>query len=52
MTLSLPRSRIDPHFPTEGAEATAWTYTWTDDTLTITANTPEPSARVLRLTRS
>ncbi|WP_328523032.1 glycoside hydrolase family 36 protein [Kribbella sp. NBC_00359] len=49
VTLSLPRSRIDPHFPTED---TAWTYTWTDDTLTITANTPEPSARVLRLTRS
>jgi alpha-galactosidase len=47
ITLPLPRSTITPHFPTG---TTDWTYTWTDDSLSITANTPEPSARVLRLT--
>ncbi|MFD3406550.1 glycoside hydrolase family 36 protein [Kribbella sp. NPDC058693] len=50
VTLPLPRSTIEPHFPTEN---TGWTYSWTDDnTLTITADTQELSARVLRLTRS
>lgn len=49
IVVPLPRARIDLHFPTDD---TAWTYTWNDDALTITANTPEPSARVLRLTRS
>ncbi|MGW6195614.1 glycoside hydrolase family 36 protein [Kribbella sp. NPDC055110] len=47
ITLTLPRSKLDPHFPTTD---TAWTYTWTDNALTITTNTPEPTARVLRLT--
>ncbi|MEU4291623.1 alpha-galactosidase, partial [Kribbella sp. NPDC026596] len=47
ITLPIRRARIDPHFPTR---LTDWTYTWTDDALIITTNTPEPSARVLRLT--
>ncbi|MFF0344731.1 glycoside hydrolase family 36 protein [Kribbella sp. NPDC004875] len=47
-TVNLPihRSSIAPHFPTDDTD---WTYTWSDDVLTVTANTPEPSARVLRL---
>jgi alpha-galactosidase len=37
-----------PHFPTDDA---GWSYTWTDDdVLTVTTDTLEPSARVLRLT--
>ncbi len=47
ITLPLPQARVDPHFPTEDID---WTYTWTDDGLSITTNTLEPSARVLRLT--
>jgi hypothetical protein len=47
ITLPIRRAKIDPHFPTHHTD---WTYTWTDDALTITTNTPEPSARVLRLT--
>jgi alpha-galactosidase len=46
ITLPLRESTITPHFPTDTDD---WTYTWTADGLTITANTPEPSARVLRL---
>jgi alpha-galactosidase len=49
ITLPLAQSKVDPHFPTDLA---GWTFTRTDDSLTITANTPEPSARVLRLTVS
>ncbi|WP_328993529.1 alpha-galactosidase [Kribbella sp. NBC_01245] len=47
ITLPLRRARIEPHFPADLAD---WTYSWTDDALTITTNTSEPSARVLRLT--
>jgi alpha-galactosidase len=47
ITLPIPRSQLTRCFPTDD---TGWSYTWTDDTLTITANTLEPSARVLRLT--
>ncbi|WP_350275048.1 glycoside hydrolase family 36 protein [Kribbella sp. HUAS MG21] len=46
ITLPVRRATITPHFPTDPA---GWTYAWTDDALTVTANTPEPSARVLRL---
>ncbi|TDX03639.1 glycoside hydrolase family 36 protein [Kribbella sp. VKM Ac-2566] len=46
ITLPLPRSTITPHFPTDVGD---WTYAWTDDALVITANSPEPAARVLRL---
>ncbi|TDO56764.1 alpha-galactosidase [Kribbella sp. VKM Ac-2571] len=46
ITLPLPRSTITPHFPTDLGD---WTYAWTDDALVITANSPEPTARVLRL---
>ncbi|MEV0802034.1 glycoside hydrolase family 36 protein [Kribbella sp. NPDC050281] len=47
ITLPIPPSSIAPHFPTDLGD---WTYTWTDDGLSITTNTLEPSARVLRLT--
>ncbi|MFI7061398.1 glycoside hydrolase family 36 protein [Kribbella sp. NPDC050124] len=48
ITLPIPRSTITPHFPTG---ATGWTYSWTDDnSLTITTDLPEPSARILCLT--
>jgi alpha-galactosidase len=47
ITLPLTQSTIAPHFPGDLGD---WTYTQTDDSLTITTNTPEPSARVLRLT--
>ncbi|TCC37468.1 alpha-galactosidase [Kribbella capetownensis] len=47
ITLPLSRASIAPHFPTDDTD---WTYTWTDDALTITTKTAEPSARVLRLT--
>ncbi|GAA1559944.1 hypothetical protein GCM10009804_15960 [Kribbella hippodromi] len=46
VTLPIPRGRIAPHFPT-GLDN--WTYEWSDDGLVVTANTAEPSARVLRL---
>ncbi|MEU4392119.1 glycoside hydrolase family 36 protein [Kribbella sp. NPDC023855] len=46
ITLPIPRSKITPHFPEDLGD---WTYTWTDDGLAVTANTPAPSARVLRL---
>ena len=47
ITLPIPRSKkIAPHFPTDLGD---WTYAWTDDGLVVTANTPEPAARVLRL---
>jgi len=49
-TINLPlrRATITPHFP---ADDTDWTYTWAaDDVLTVTTQTPEPSARVLRVT--
>ncbi len=50
ISLPVPRATIVPHFP---ADDTDWTYTWTDDdVLTVTAHTPEPSARVLRLSSS
>jgi len=49
ITLPIPPAKIAPHFPTDNGD---WSYTWTDDALTITTNTPEPSARVLRLTPS
>ncbi|RZT27604.1 alpha-galactosidase [Kribbella sp. VKM Ac-2569] len=48
ISLPIPRATIVPHFPADDSD---WTYTWADDdTLTVTAHTPEPSARVLRLT--
>ncbi|GAA1599784.1 hypothetical protein GCM10009742_54560 [Kribbella karoonensis] len=47
ITLPIPRATLSPHFPTD---TTDWTYTWTDAGLTVTTDTPEPSARVLRLT--
>ncbi|TCO50389.1 alpha-galactosidase [Kribbella antiqua] len=50
ITLPLRRSSIEPHFPTDLTDLTDWSYAWTDNALTITTNTPEPSARVLRLT--
>jgi hypothetical protein len=46
ISIPSPRSKITPHFP---ADLGDWTYTWTDDALVITANSPEPAARVLRL---
>ncbi|MFG1905662.1 glycoside hydrolase family 36 protein [Kribbella sp. NPDC048928] len=48
-TITLPWSgpSVAPHFPTDH---TNWTYTQTSNTLTITTNTPEPSARILRAT--
>ncbi|MEV0286447.1 glycoside hydrolase family 36 protein [Kribbella sp. NPDC050820] len=47
ITLPVPRSTITPHFPTD---TTGWTYTWTDEnSLSITTDVPEPSARILRL---
>jgi alpha-galactosidase len=46
ITLQLAQSSVEPHFPSDIGD---WTYTWTGNTLTITCNTPEPSARVLRL---
>ncbi|MFC9693434.1 glycoside hydrolase family 36 protein [Kribbella sp. NPDC056951] len=46
VTLPLARSAVEPHFP---AELGDWTYRWDEDSLTITANASEPSARVLRL---
>ncbi len=46
VTLPLSRSTVEPHFP---ADIGDWTYTWTGDSLTITTNAPEPSARILRL---
>jgi len=45
ITLPLTRSLLEPHFP---ADPGGWTYEWTDDSLIITTDTPEPSARVLR----
>ena len=47
LTLPLLRSTITPHFPTSTAD---WTFAWTDNSLSITTNVPEPSARILRLT--
>jgi len=47
ITLPLAGASLEPHFP---AGLGDWTYAWTDTGLTITTNTPEPSARVLRLT--
>ncbi|MFB6726303.1 alpha-galactosidase [Kribbella sp. NPDC056345] len=46
VTLPLARSAVEPHFPTDLGD---WSYTWTGDSLTITTNASEPSARVLRL---
>jgi alpha-galactosidase len=46
ITLPWPRSTVTPHFPTDLA---GWTYTQTDDTLTVSTTISEPSARVLRL---
>ncbi len=46
VTLPLARSAVEPHFP---ADLGDWSYTWTGDSLTITTNASEPSARVLRL---
>ncbi|MET7278858.1 alpha-galactosidase [Kribbella sp. NPDC005582] len=47
VTLPLARATLEPHLP---ADLGDWACTWTDTELTITTNTPEPSARVLRLT--
>ncbi|GAA3085373.1 alpha-galactosidase [Kribbella aluminosa] len=49
ITLPLSRASVDPLFP---AADNDWTYTWTADGLSVTTTTPEPSARVLRLTRT
>ncbi|GAB3953879.1 hypothetical protein GCM10029976_094930 [Kribbella albertanoniae] len=46
VTLPLARSAVEPHFP---ADLGDWSYTWTGDSLSITTNASEPSARVLRL---
>ncbi|WP_112248914.1 glycoside hydrolase family 36 protein [Kribbella monticola] len=46
ITFALAKSKLEPQFPTD---LDGWTYTWTGDTLTVTVDTPEPSARVLRL---
>ncbi|MGW7680807.1 glycoside hydrolase family 36 protein, partial [Kribbella sp. NPDC054772] len=47
ITVPIPRSRLTPHFP---SDLGGWSYAWNDDdVLTVTANTPEPAARVLRL---
>ncbi|WP_427892283.1 glycoside hydrolase family 36 protein [Kribbella sp. GL6] len=46
ITLDIPPTEIHPHFP---SELGAWTFTWTGDKLTVTTDTPEPSARILRL---
>jgi hypothetical protein len=46
ITLDVLRATITPTFPTDAA---GWTYTWTDDSLTIATTVPEPSARVIRL---
>jgi alpha-galactosidase len=39
---------VENFFP---AQAGAWTYTSTDQTLTIATTSPEPSARVVKLVR-
>ncbi len=44
--LPLPHCEVRNLFP---AQADGWTYDWQDNTLTITANTAEPSARVVEL---
>jgi alpha-galactosidase len=44
--LPLPHCEVRSLFP---AQADGWTYDWQDNTLTITANTAEPSARVVEL---
>ncbi|MGW1342933.1 alpha-galactosidase [Kribbella sp. NPDC002412] len=44
--LRLPRCEVRSLFP---ARPDGWTYEWNDDTLTIIADTAEPSARVLEL---
>ena len=46
ITLSLPQGTITPVFP---AEADGWTYTWTGDSLTVTTEVVEPSARIVRV---
>jgi alpha-galactosidase len=46
ITLPLPQADVEPHFPTDSA---GWTCTRTGDSLTITTDIPEPSARVFRL---
>ncbi|MFD7160622.1 glycoside hydrolase family 36 protein [Kribbella sp. NPDC059898] len=46
ITLDIPPTEIHPHFP---SELGAWTFTWTGERLTVTTDTPEPSARILRL---
>jgi hypothetical protein len=47
ITLQVPRSRVESHFPNELGD---WSYTWAGDALTVSTGTSEPSARVLRLT--
>ncbi|MEV6283912.1 glycoside hydrolase family 36 protein [Kribbella sp. NPDC051770] len=47
VTLPIAHSSITAHFPTDPG---AWTFTSSGDSLTITTTTPEPSARVFRLT--
>jgi alpha-galactosidase len=49
VTLPIPRSKLTPHFPTDLGD---WTYAWNDNGLVITANSPEPTARVFRLNGS
>nr|WP_272954966.1 glycoside hydrolase family 36 protein [Kribbella shirazensis] len=47
VALELPQAVIEPHFPLDPA---GWAFDWADGTLTVTTTTPEPSARVVRLT--
>jgi alpha-galactosidase len=47
ITFPLHSAHLEPHFPTD---PDPWTYTSTPDTLTLTTNTPQPTARVFRLT--
>jgi alpha-galactosidase len=49
VTLPLPRSTLAPHFP---ADPDGWSWTRTEDAVTVTTTTSEPSARVLRLTHA
>ena len=46
ITVPIGRSAVAPHFPTDLGD---WSCAWNDGSLVVTTNTPEPSARVLRL---
>ena len=46
ITVPLPRATITPVFPTD---ANGWTYSWSEDSLTVRTDVPEPSARIIQV---